>query len=195
MTKLTRASVQQLPIPASGDTLYVDDDLPNFGVRVTSKGVRSYYVRVRISGGRRAQQRRLNLGRIETITPEEARKVARVHLVQARLGEDPGAQREARRAAQTVGQLIDERLEGAGKRNRRGHIRKDCDWANDKGRLENHVKPVLGSIRLPDLPRRDIERMRDLIAQVRTKKTSKTKLRGKPVARGGEGAATAPCAR
>ncbi|WP_296817963.1 tyrosine-type recombinase/integrase [Brevundimonas sp.] len=122
-------------------------------------------------------------------SPDEARKLAREHLAHAHLGKDPGAEKAERREAITVGELIDEWLAGPGLRGRRGNLRKAYDVNCDRGRLENHVRPVLGKLKVRDLKKGDIERLRDSIAAGRTAKTTR---RGRFVSKvsGGEGAAT-----
>lgn len=168
----------------------MDTEVKNFGVRVSASGTRSYFVRVRVGGGRRGQQRRVTISRSDVMTPENARKVARDLLAKARLGQDPGAEKAAKREALTVAELIDEWLEGAGRRNRRGVVRKPYDWRCDRSRLNHHIRPLIGSVRLPDLTKRHIEQVRDDIARGVTARTEKTKARGVSRVRGGEGAAT-----
>jgi integrase len=168
----------------------MDDEVRNFGVRVMASGVKSYFVRYRVGGGRRAQTRRATLGRHPEMTPEKARQAAKTILAEARLGADPAATKAAKRQALTVAELIDEWSAGAGKRNRSGKMRTTQSFEFDKARLANHVTPVIGALKLPDLRRGDIERTRDMIANGSTAKTAKTKSRGVSRVTGGEGAAT-----
>lgn len=91
MAKLTRTLVDHTTSPKSGTMVIMDDVLPNFGLRVSSSGTRSYFVRLRVGGGRRAQQRRVTIGRADFMSPDEARKLAREHLAHAHLGKDPGS--------------------------------------------------------------------------------------------------------
>ena len=84
----------------------MDDEVRNFGVRVMPSGVKTYFVRYRVGGGRRAQPRRVTLGRHPDLTPEKARQAAKTILAEARLGADPAAAKAAMRQALTVDELI-----------------------------------------------------------------------------------------
>lgn len=190
MARLNRTLVNALAAPQRGELVVMDADLPGFGVRVMASGAKSFFVRYRVGGGRGSQMRRLTLGRTDTLTPEKARDAARSILARVRLGEDPAGEKSDRRSAHTVSDLIDEWLTGPGKRDRRGKLRSGTNLSCDKGRLEHHVKSVIGRHKLPDVDRSVIERLRDAIAQGKTSKTEKTKKRGVARVRGGEGAAT-----
>lgn len=168
----------------------MDADLPGFGVRVMASGAKSFFVRYRVGGGRGAQMRRLTIGRTETLTPEKARDAARSILARVRLGEDPAGDKADRRSAHTVSELIDEWLAGPGTRDRRGKVRSASHVSCDRGRLNHHVKAVIGRHKLPEVNRSTIETLRDSISQGKTAKTEPTKKRGVARVTGGEGAAT-----
>lgn len=190
MPRLTRTIVQsQLP-PPSGEMVLMDSELTGFGVRILASGVRTYFVRYRVGGGRRAQMRRLTIGRHGPLTTEQARDAARKALAAVSLGGDPAASKAAARESLTVAELIDEWLDGPGKRNRHGKLRSKASYDCDQGRFKRHVKPILGKVKLPDLNRSDIEKLRDAIAAGKTATTEKTKKRGLSRVTGGEGAAT-----
>jgi putative SOS response-associated peptidase YedK len=69
---------------------------------------------------------------------EAARDLAIGHLAAVRAGKDPAAEKQGARDALTVGQLCDEYLE-ATKR-----TLKASTHANDKGRIECHIRPQSG---------------------------------------------------
>lgn len=188
--RLTRTMVQTLPPPLIGESVVMDSELSGFGVRVMPSGVRTYFIRYRVDGGRRAPMRRLTIGRHGHLTPEQAREAARRALAVVALGGDPAADRTQAREARTTAELIDEWLAGPGKRNRHGKIRSVSSYQCDVGRLNRHVKPVLGRVKLPALSRVSIEQLRDAIARGTTATVEKTKPRGVARVTGGEGAAT-----
>jgi len=190
MARLNRTMVKSITPPVSGELVVMDDDLPGFGLRVLASGARSYFVRYRAGGGRRGKPRRITLGRHETLTPEQARNAAKDILARVRLGDDPAETQSAQRASLSVSELIDEWMEGAGRRNRHGKVRSEQSQAFDRGRLNHHVKPVIGRLKVSDVRRQDIERLRDAIAAGQTANTAKTKKRGVARVSGGEGAAT-----
>ncbi len=89
-----------------------------------------------------------------------------------------------------VSELVDEWLDGPGKRNRHGKVRSRGSFDCDVGRFNRHVKPIIGRIRLPDLHRHHVESLRDAIASGKTATVERTKARGFARVTGGEGAAT-----
>ena len=74
-------------------------------LRVKPSGAMTYVIQYRNSAGR---TRRLALGRPGVVTPEEARRKARVELGKVAAGDDPSATRTAARGAVTVAALCDE---------------------------------------------------------------------------------------
>ncbi len=109
--KLTTASVAALKRPADrADHVEWDDGLPGFGVRLRGDS-KSYLVQFRIG----SQQRRISLGDTRKLSLEDARRIARKHFAQARLGVDPAAEKAKARAtaaaaALTLGAVADRYL-------------------------------------------------------------------------------------
>src|SRR5215207_9804741 len=104
--RLTRPNVARLALPSGKRELIVfDDALHGFGVRLRGGGKRTWVAQYRIG----AKQRRVSLGSVETLDPDEARKIARSILAKAHLGNDPqGEKAEARaRAAVTLGSAVE----------------------------------------------------------------------------------------
>jgi integrase len=102
--KLTRKNIPALKAPQKGYSLFWDSELPNFGIRLTAGGARSYIVQRRIDG----RDRRITLGGYEVLTPEQARNEARKKLGQIASGIDPIAERAKKRAATaTLGEAFE----------------------------------------------------------------------------------------
>jgi integrase len=84
-----------------------DAALAGFGIRVQSSGSRSYVVKYRAGSGRTAPTRRITLARVGTLTPDEARSLARKTLASVAHGADPAAQRAAEKRAATLSDVAE----------------------------------------------------------------------------------------
>lgn len=110
--RLTRASVAGLKLPAGKSEIIVfDEALPGFGLRIRVGGKRVWIAQYRM--GRKT--RRLTLGSLDKIDPDQARKLAKAALAKAQLGNDPQAEKvEARaRAVLTLAAVAERYLEHA----------------------------------------------------------------------------------
>ena len=170
MAKLTKRAVDAIrPDPAGREIFVWDDALRGFGMRMMRSGTASYLVQYRTAEGR---TRRLRIGKVGTLTPDEAREIARDKLVAVTKGADPSAERHAARAAMTVAEFCDLYLAEA-----KGRV-KASTLAMDRSRIERHLKPLLGRHTVRSLTPEDIEKMQLDIA------TGKT-ARERPEGRGG----------
>ena len=111
MPKLTKRYIDTVR-PSDRDIVLWDDELPRFGLRVKPSGARTYVVQYRNAAGR---TRKLALGRVGELTPDEARDLAKDALGDVRRGKDPSASRAASRGAVTVAALCDDYLAAAEK--------------------------------------------------------------------------------
>ncbi len=179
MPKITKRVIDAIaPLPGAPDTYVWDSELKGFGVRMMPSGVGSYVLKYRNLEGR---QRKLALGRVGSLTPDEARSLARRRLAEVDKGADPSAERKALRAAMTVAELCDLYLQDA-----EGRV-KPSTLAMDRSRVAVHVKPLLGSRIAAAVTSDDIERLQADIAA--GKSATPRKGRG-GVATGGPGAAS-----
>jgi integrase len=113
---LTQTKVSWLKAPAKGHLDVWDDAIAGFAVRVHNSGVRSYWVRYRDAAGK---PKRITLGSAETLTADDARKLARLRLGEVAMGADPAAARREARKGITFDQLADAFLNEHRKRNGR----------------------------------------------------------------------------
>ena len=168
MPKITKRLVDALQPDRTGRDVFAwdagDGALKGFGVRMKRSGIASYFVQYRNQEGR---TRRLVLGRVGELTPDEARGLAADKLKGVRKGADPSADRHAARSAMIVTELCDLYLADA-----KGRI-KPSTLAMDRSRIECHVKPLIGRRVGAALTRRDIERLQADIAAGKTAKPRK----------------------
>lgn len=157
MTKLTKRFIDTLkPVPGR-DVVAWDSELRGFGVRVKPSGATSYLIQYRNADERSC---RLTLGKAGTLTPDEARTLARGKLADVAKGADPVAEKRAASGAPTVSEICDWYLENAKAGRilgRKGRPIKASTLALDEGRINTHVKPLLGSRRVRSLTIADLE--------------------------------------
>lgn len=91
--KLTKRSIDSLPLPETGQALYWDDELPGYGLRVT-KGSKTFIVQRRVAG----KTVRVTLGKYGPLTPDQARKLAVKNLSELVQGVNVNAAKEAEKA-------------------------------------------------------------------------------------------------
>lgn len=105
--RLTKRAVDALQ-PRDKPYVAYDADLTGFGLRIMPSGVKSWIAEYRPDGGGRGvAKKRVTLGKVGALTPEQARRAASELLARVRLGADPAAEKADRRDAPTVGGLID----------------------------------------------------------------------------------------
>src|SRR5690349_10431301 len=107
--KLTKATVNRLQIPEGKiEAIVFDDGLPGFGLRIRAGGKRTWIAQYRLG----SKQRRVTIGTVETVDPEDARRLARSTLSKVHLGTDPQLEKAVERAqaAVTLGSIVDRYL-------------------------------------------------------------------------------------
>jgi integrase len=162
-----------------------------FGARRQKGDAAAYIVKYRTADGR---QRWATIGRHGAPwTPDLARDEARRILGEAAKGGDPAAAKQEARKAAAVAELCDVYLEScvAGRvLTRRQTIKKSSTLIGDKGRIERHIKPLLGALKVAAVTRADIERFRDGVTEGATAVRIKTGKHGLARVTGGRGTAT-----
>jgi len=189
MAKITKRSVDTAET-GSKDYVIWDDELPGFGLRVFASGKRSYVIQYRSRG----RSRRYTIGLHGVWTPETARREAKAQLGRVAHGDDPAEEQEEDRKALTIKQLCEQYIadmEAGLILGKGGRPKKETTIATDVGRIRRHIIPLLGTRRVRDITKPDMNNlMKDIIAG-KSRVTMKTeKLRGKAIVRGGRGTAT-----
>lgn len=189
MTKLTKRIVDAAEAREKDHVIW-DDELPGFGLRVFTSGKRSYVIQYRSAG----RSRRYTIGLHGVWTPELARQEAKVQLGRVAKGDNPAEERQLDHKAITVKELCELYLNdlnaglilGKG-----GRPKKPTTVVTDTGRIQRHIIPLIGTRRVKDLVKADINKVLKDIMAGKTRVSVKTKkLRGKAIVRGGAGTAT-----
>jgi hypothetical protein len=189
MVKITKRVVDAAAVREK-DYVIWDDELPGFGLRVFASGKRSYVIQYRVRG----RSRRYTIGLHGVWAPETARQEAKAQFGLVARGEDPAEERQLDHKAITVKELCTRYLAdlqaglilGKG-----GRPKKPTTIVTDTGRIERHIIPLIGALRVKDLTKTDINKVLKDIMAGKTRVSVKTKkLRGRAIVRGGAGTAT-----
>lgn len=188
-TKRMRLGLREVRALQENETVW-DAAVPGFGARRQRSERIAYVLFYRTREGR---QRWHTIGRHGAPwTPEKAREEAKRLLGEVVEGKDPASDKQQARKAITVAELCDDYLKDAEAGRlltRRGGTKKASTLYTDRGRIERHVKPVLGKMRVPAITRDDIEAFMHKVAEGGTAARHPTK-RGLSTVRGGKGTAS-----
>ena len=172
--------------PREATYLVRDTEVKGFVLVVTPAGATSYAVDYRAGSGRGSPKGRLIIGKHGSPrTPETARVEAKRLLAEVAAGRDPATARQKDRKALTFDDLIDLYL------SERVNHKKASTLKADRGRIEHHLRPLLGKLRADRIVRADVERMRNAVTAGKTVERieSGEKRQSGSMARGGKGAA------
>jgi len=188
MVKLTKRRIDSLE-PTAADYFQWDSELPGFGIRVWPTGRKVYVAQYRAHG----RTRRLKVGTHGPLTIEEARKQAKGILGDVARGDDPAEERATRRKSLTVKELCDNYIAAAERGlilGKGGKPKKASTMTTDRGRIERHIRPLLGTKLVRDLTQADVHHFIRDVTIGKTAIVEKTeKKRGKAIVEGGPGTA------
>lgn len=170
-----------------------DSEVAGFGVRVGISGSKTFVIRYRAEGGGRdAPRRYVTVGRFGALTVEQGRKKAKELLAAATVGNDPAAERKAKRLEMKMSALVD-LYEAEGCFIQRGKRLGQPMKARTKqfliGRLRHHVMPLLGHMKVTEVKIGHIERFFADVTSGKSAKDEKVGPRRRIIVRGGAGAA------
>jgi len=156
-----------------------DSDVRGFGVRRQRRDP-VYVLKARIAG----KQRFLTIGAHgRGWTVETARREAVRLLGLIATGADPARARDEAKLDPTMNALFDLYLaEGCGGK-------KPSTSVRDRSRIDRHLRPLIGDLKLRNVTRTTVERMMLDVANGRTKRDERTGPRGRSIVTGGAGAA------
>src|SRR5262245_52356929 len=168
-----------------------DSAVIGFGARRQRSEAVSYFVFYRTAEQR---QRWHTIGRHGAPwVPDTARDEARRLLGDVARGKDPAGAKQTGRKAVAVAELCDRYLADANAGlvlTRFGQAKRASTLAIDVGRIERHIKPLIGALAVGAVTDADIRNLRDAVAAGKTACHMKTGRRGLARVRGGKGTAT-----
>ncbi|MDQ6434372.1 site-specific integrase [Mesorhizobium sp. LHD-90] len=181
MPKINKTFVDSVTVDPDKRVYHWDSELKGFGLQVLPSGVKSFVYQYRLPAG---NDRRATLGKYGQLTADEARRKAEGMRRNVVDGVDPLAEKQARRDALTVADLLDSYLLSEDFKAKAATTQQ-----TDKGRINRHLKPLLGKTLVEALT---VEKAKKCFADIRDGKTAVREKMGKRAlarVRGGEGAA------
>src|SRR5687767_3408263 len=159
--KISKRSVDALKADPDGERVYLwDTQIPGFHFVLRREGAGSYRYFYRTPEG---IKRHPTIGKHGAYTPDEARDAADAMRQAVKAGRDPFAERQEMKMAPTVAELLDAYLASE-----RFADKALSTQATDKGRIERHLKPLLGRKLVHALTPGDVERTRAAIRDGKT---------------------------
>lgn len=181
MPKLTKTTVEAEQ-PGEVQRFVWDSELKGFGLKVFPTGAKSFVLQYRTAEGR---SRRFTIGKYsDSLTADQARKIAKGLLADITKGADPQGEAKARREAWTISDLLDAYLASPAFADKA-----DSTRTIDTGRINRHLRPTLGKHFADKLTTDDVKRAHKAIKEGKTAATVKTKARGVAKVTGGAGTA------
>lgn len=178
--KLSKLVVEKAKVRPERYTIW-DSELKGFGLNVQPTGKKAYFAYYRTQSG---QQRKPSIGLHGKVTAEEARQIAKRWIAGAITGQDISGDRKEARAAPLIKELAVRYLEDYAK-----PFKKPRSYKSDKSNLDNHVLPLLGTKKVAEITRADIEFVKTSIREGKTAARKKAKYRGRSIVTGGPGVA------
>lgn len=157
--KLTKRRIEDAQCNPTKPTYLWDTTLAGFGVKVLQSGKKNYIYKFRAyGGGRSARTRWATIGRYGVIPLESARNIAREFATAVARGEDPQADKLAKREAPTLGDLW-RRFDAGDMKRLKPATKRDYHslW-------RNILEPNLGKRRVADISRADVDSMHSALS-------------------------------
>jgi integrase len=158
-----------------------DSTLPGFGLLVLPSGSKSFVFQYRNAEGR---TRRATIGKVGALTPDQARELADGMSRKVKSGGDPLDDKRKAREAPTIGELLDAYLASE-----KFAEKAETTRLIDTGRIERHLRPLLGRRHVDKMQSEDVRRVFAAIRDGKTAATIKTGRFGLARVCGGEGTA------
>ena len=148
MPNITKRFVESITPDPHKLSQYWDTSLKGFGVIVLPSGRRTYCIQYR---NQNRVLKRLKIGVHGQLTTEEARALARKYLASIAHGEDPVQSKKQTQELFGMQDLARDYIE------RHGQKKREKSLKEDNKLLRNIILPSLGSLKVANVSRRDVE--------------------------------------
>ena len=152
--KFTARGIAAIKPPKAGQVDYWDASIPGFVLRITYAGRKTWCVVYR----HESRKRRLTLGTYPSLSLADARERAKDALQQSAHGNDPAADKQAKRKAETLGELAAEYIEKHAKKNKRS-------WRTDELAFKRDILPRWQHRKAASITRKEVVRLLDDIVE------------------------------
>ncbi len=145
--KITKRLIDAAKYEGNGKSQDIrwDDQLPGFGLRVYPTGRKAFVLSYRSSGRKHI----MTVGTYGPITLDQARRKAKTYLAQVIDGGDPLDARRKVVRGKTMNDLCTDYLERYAKPRKK-------TWKEDERRIDRHIRPLWGGIKVKAIKRSDI---------------------------------------
>lgn len=169
MAKISKRTIDALATSPAG-TVLRDEEIKGFQARLNANGSITYCFEYRAGSGRAAPVRRLTIGKVGSLTPDDARKLAKDHAASVAKGEDPAGEKSKAKTIPTLSTFATSFLNAAEKvahnspENAKLRIR---TIANYRSLLKLHLSPAFGNRRLDLIDRADVSKLHSTMGETK----------------------------
>jgi integrase len=181
MPKLTKTLVSER-VASDKEAIIWDTEVIGFGLRIRPSGSKTFIFSYRSPEGRTLKS---TIGKpSDVLTVEQARQIAKDRMRDVLNGRDPQGEKKTARLSITVNDMLDDYIKSEAFLNKAATTR-----ATDLGRIDRHIRPLLGNEFAGKLTQEAVMKAHRAIAEGKTAGKTKTKARGLARVTGGKGTA------
>ena len=151
-TKFTKTALEAIQPAVARQTIY-DEVMAGLAVRISPSGHKAFYYYFRPGKGRNTLSKKIQIGTFPDMTVEQARLKARQLAAKVVNGQDPAAELQKDKAAETVAQVLKIFLDEYG-----GKLKANTRIQYE-GLARLYILPELGKLKVEAVAHRDIARL------------------------------------
>jgi integrase len=176
--KITKSIIDAAQ-PSTSEYIIWDAAISGFGIKITPAGNKIFLLYYRTKTNR---QRKPTIGKYGSLSVDAARTIAQQWLGKIASGEDVSAERIKAKRSETIANLCDRYIVEYAE-----VYKKPRSVVTDKANIENHVLPLIGNLKVTEVTRADMHRLKDDISKGKSARKLKARPRGRRQIKGGQG--------